>query len=63
MWTVCWVEWTSATGYRDRWDRCNSKLDVQHLLVENNLTDDPDVLIFGPGANEHIMVPSDFVSE
>lgn len=62
MYTVCWVALDSY-GCNDRWERCENKSAVKDLLIGNGLLDDPDVLIFGPGANEYTMSPADFVSE
>ena len=54
MYTVCWVAWDSY-GCSDHWERCENKSAVKDLLIGNGLVNDPDVLIFGPEANNFIV--------
>lgn len=50
MYTVLWEELN-----RDYWERCESRRAVAALLIEHGLEDDPDVLIFGPDADDAIV--------
>lgn len=55
MYTVCWID----VNGRDRWERCESRREVASLLIKLRLDDDPDVLIFGPDADDCILTPED----
>ena len=54
MYTVLWTEFD-----QDHWDRCESCRDVAALLIQNGLEDDPDVLIFGPDADDSVVGTED----
>lgn len=54
MYTVLWTELN-----RDYWDRCESRSEVAALLIEHGLEEDPDVLIFGPDADDSIVSVED----
>lgn len=55
MYTVCWSDKNGA----DRWERCENRREVAALLINNCLEDSPDVLIFGPDAEDCLLAPED----
>lgn len=55
------ILWTSTDG--DHWERCNSREEVANILTLNNLTDDEDVLIFGPDADDYTLTQQDVFDE
>lgn len=55
------ILWTSADD--DHWERCNSREEVANILTLNNLTDDEDVLIFGPDADDYTLTQQDVFDE
>lgn len=54
MYTVCWIE-----NGEDKWDRCESRIEVVALLLKHGIQDNEDVLIFTPDADDCTITAED----
>lgn len=48
MYTICW-----SNAETERWERCENLCEVARLLLREGLTNNEDVLVFTPEANEY----------
>ena len=55
MYTVCWTFTHHDSVVFDKWERCDDRREVAALLIREGLEDDPDVLIFGPDADDALV--------
>lgn len=60
MYTVFWSSFKGGES-TDRWERCENREEVARLLIREHLIDDPDVLIFGPEAEDYLLCPEDII--
>lgn len=51
MYTVCW---TDSNG-NDHYERCENRAEVAKLLYKHGVENDPEVLIFGPDADDYLV--------
>lgn len=60
MYTVLWSIVTDGkTIYK--WARCETRKEVAELLVREHLTDNSDILIFKPDAEDYLLCPSEII--
>ncbi len=54
MYTVCWTK-----NGENRWEQCESRLEVYALIIRNGLENDAKTLIFTPDAEENLLTVED----
>lgn len=58
MYTICW---TDAAG-NDHYERCQSRVEAAELLRKNGIESDPEILIFGPDADDCLVDAEDILN-
>lgn len=59
MYTICW---TDADGV-DHYERCKNRKEVADLLYRNGIEWDPEILIFGPDADDYLIDAEDILND